>query len=81
MEDDIIAEVADNGCGFDADNQGFQKSPGTSKGFMRIQGWVRICEGRFWVDSERKSGTTVGIRFPISTSLFFRQKDDHSMAE
>jgi PAS domain S-box-containing protein len=62
----VIAEVEDDGCGFDVTAVMEQAAPETKLGLLGMQERVSIAGGTLWITSAPRKGTRIRIELPLS---------------
>jgi PAS domain S-box-containing protein len=63
----IEFSVADNGCGFDPEEQFLESTAISGFGLMGMRDRTILCDGRFEIVSKKEEGTTVHISLPCGT--------------
>jgi len=65
LENRLELTVADNGCGFDAEEKKLSDSSAVSGfGLTGIENRVQLCDGKFEIASKKGKGTTLRILLP-----------------
>ncbi len=76
----VLVKVTDTGCGiptdslekvferfYQVDNEASRVGMGTGIGLSLVKDWVELHEGRVWVTSEERKGSTILFTIPIQT--------------
>lgn len=84
----VFLEVADNGCGMDAETQHRLFDPffttkfrGRGLGMAEVMGLVKGHRGAIIVDSQAGKGTTIRVLFPVATQELEPSVKDITMTE
>lgn len=66
LDDKVVLEVEDDGCGFDTDEASFRPPGAGGYGLLGIRERVNLLHGRLAVESEPSGGTRIWVEIPMA---------------